>query len=210
MQEQTAPQTEIKVSSLYRTFRLLGNTLFVILILFMSLLVFSLIQSRVKGGPPTLAGHQMYMVLSGSMSPAFDTGSLIFVRPQPPQTLQVGDIITFRSSSGEQLTTHRIVEVMDENILRFRTRGDANNTDDPNPVPASNVLGRVSYAAPYLGYVMDFAQTKKGLIALIFVPGIIIIIFELKNLLYCAAVLEEEKKQKAKADTQTESVEAQS
>lgn len=77
-----------------------GKVLFFCLLAMMVALVFSLVQSRVRGGPPQVAGHQMYIVLSGSMSPAFEAGSLAFVQPVSPRSIQAGDIITFHCASG--------------------------------------------------------------------------------------------------------------
>jgi signal peptidase I len=161
-------------------FSVIGNVVFVFLLLMMATLSFFLIQSRISGGVPQVAGYQMYIVLSGSMNPEFDTGSLAFVKETDPLAIVVGDIITFRSQSGsDSLTTHRVVEVLREDGLQFVTRGDANNVNDPNPVLAENVVGTVTGSIPYLGYVMNFVQTSTGLILLIFVPGVLIILFEL-------------------------------
>lgn len=77
-----------------------GNVLFFCLLAMMVALVFSLVQSRLRGGPPQVAGHQMYIVLSGSMSPAFEAGSLAFVQPVNPRNIGEGDIITFHCASG--------------------------------------------------------------------------------------------------------------
>jgi len=171
-------------SGLAKTASVAGNVLFVVLLLFMATLSFYLIQSRISGGVPKVAGYQMYIVLSGSMSPEFDTGSIAFVKETLPDQLVVGDIITFRSQSGsDSLTTHRIVEVNRDEGLRFVTRGDANNVNDPNMVLAENVVGRVTGSIPYVGYVMSFVQTRQGLILLIFVPGVLIILFELGKIM---------------------------
>ncbi len=41
-----------------------------------------------------MLGYQMYTVLSGSMSPAIETGSIAVVKPVAPESIQVGDVIT--------------------------------------------------------------------------------------------------------------------
>lgn len=164
-------------------FSIFGNVVFVVLLLVMAGLSFFLIQSRVSGGVPQVAGYQMYIVLSGSMSPEFDSGSLVFVREKEPEQLVVGDIITFRSiNDPDSLTTHRIVEVQRDDGLRFITRGDANNVNDPIPVPADSVVGQVTGDVPYVGYLLNFVQTPQGLVLLIFVPGVLIILFELNKI----------------------------
>lgn len=87
-------------SGWHRALNIGGNILFFCLLAMMVALVFSLVQSRIRGGPPQVAGHQMYIVLSGSMSPAFEAGSLAFVQPVSPRNIGEGDIITFHCASG--------------------------------------------------------------------------------------------------------------
>jgi len=188
-----------KKSGITKFFSIIGNIVFIGLLLMMAVLSFFLIQSRISGGVPQVAGYQMYIVLSGSMSPEFDTGSLAFVRETSPMEIVVGDIITFRRHPGsDSLTTHRVVEVIREDGLRFVTRGDANNVNDPNPVPAENIVGRVTGSVPYVGYILDFVQTRQGLILLIFVPGVLIIVFELGKILSYLKQGESSKKKKSK------------
>jgi signal peptidase len=179
---------------LKRVTALLANTAFILTLVLMAVLVISLLQSRFTGGPPTIAGHRLYVVLSGSMSPAFEAGSLVVVRPAEAEEIAVGDIITYREpGEGAKLTTHRVVEVEDENGLQFITKGDANEVVDQGPVPAENLVGKVVFAIPYAGYVADFAQSPQGLVTLVIIPGILIIVFEARNLLRYAAELERQK-----------------
>lgn len=109
-----------------------------------------------------LLGLQNYIVLSGSMEPAYHTGSVVYVKAVNADRLSVGDAITFRLA-GDSMATHRIVEVVGsgENI-RFRTKGDANDTEDGSLIPASDVVGKVVFTIPYLGYIASFIQTGKG------------------------------------------------
>ena len=172
----------VKKSPLAAAARIAGNAVFGVLLIFMALLAFFLVQSKYMGGSPSVFGCRIYAVLSGSMNPAFDTGSLVFVRPAEPRTIAVGDIITFSGRSGNMLTTHRVVDINSAEELEFTTRGDANNADDPNPVPASHVVGRVHGSLPYLGYLMGFARTRQGLILLVFAPAVFVILLELGHI----------------------------
>ena len=177
------------------------NAAFVLILVAMALVVFFLVQSRVMGITPTAFGHQAYIVLSGSMSPVFETGSLVLTQPVDSRNLGVGDIITFQGvHPGSPLITHRIVEIHTEEGLQFTTRGDANNANDDTPVPAGNVVGRVNYALPYLGYVLDFAQSKPGLLSLIIIPGVLIIFFEVISLFRYALEVDREEKAKKMAE----------
>lgn len=107
-------------------------------------------------------GIQPFVVLSGSMEPTYHTGSLIYVQKIDTDKLETGDAITFQLTGGG-VATHRIVEIVGEaDDLCFRTKGDANDTVDGSLVPAENVVGRVVFSCPYLGYVVKFIQSPSG------------------------------------------------
>lgn len=162
----------------------IGNIFFGIIVVIMILLVFSLGRSKISGEAPTVAGFHMYIVLSGSMNPTFDTGSLVVVKPTLPEKVKEGDIITFRGAGdSEGLTSHRVMTVNDTSEgLTFTTKGDANEVLDPMPIPAEKLVGTIILALPYLGYIMDFMRTKQGIVVFIVLPAILLILYELIKL----------------------------
>ena len=97
---------------------------------------------------PRFLGVEAYHVETGSMEPAIPVGSLVYVDPVSPETLEPGDIVAFYS--GETVITHRVVEnhyFYNELI----TKGDANEKEDINPVRYDEVIGRVTVHFPVLG-----------------------------------------------------------
>lgn len=126
-----------------------------------------------------LFGIQVYTVLSGSMEPEYQTGSVIYVKKAEIDELKVNDVITFMLSK-ETSATHRIIEIIpdgdDPNTLYFRTKGDANDTEDAALVHEQNVIGKPIFTIPYLGYVANFIQNPPGKYLSIAI-GLILIIF---------------------------------
>lgn len=112
-----------------------------------------------------LFGFQIFGVLTGSMEPAYPTGSLIYVKEVDPSELKVRDVITFNMSGVT--ATHRIIEVVpDENnpsIMRYRTKGDANDEPDQGLVDQYNVIGKVIFSIPKMGYFTQYIQSPPGL-----------------------------------------------
>ena len=128
-------------------------------------------------------GWHLDVVYGGSMEPAIKLGSLAVIQPVDPQDVGVGDVITYRSSTESgTVTTHRVVEVVNDGSLSFRTKGDANEDPDVNAVPAENVVGSVWMSVPYVGYAMDFIRTPLGFGLLIGIPAALIVGIELKNI----------------------------
>lgn len=112
-----------------------------------------------------LVGLTPYVVLSGSMEPNYHTGSLIYDKKVDPFTLKEGDVITFMVSE-DTLATHRIVGVVpDEDepgTIRFRTKGDANDSEDGTLVHYKNVVGTPVFTIPYLGYFSNWITHAPG------------------------------------------------
>lgn len=132
-----------------------------------------------------LVGLDVYTVLSGSMEPTYETGSLIYVKDVDYQQLDEGDAITFLIDE-DTIVTHRIVEVIpdeeDASILRYRTKGDANNVADGLLVHYKNVLGKPVYTIPKLGYFANFIQNPPGMYFAIAAGGILLLLVFLPDL----------------------------
>lgn len=179
-----------------------GNVLFVAMLIVIAALAFYVVKGKIdKDGVPRVAGHELYIVLSGSMNPVFDAGSVLAVKAVVSQDVKVGDIITFKDPEDQKKNiTHRVFEVKEGNKGKsFITKGDANDAPDPKPVPEGNVIGKVSLWVPYAGYLLNFAKTQKGLLLIIIIPGTLFIITELIHLYKLLQQAEEEDKKKKSA-----------
>lgn len=112
-----------------------------------------------------LAGLEVFSVLSGSMEPSYHTGSLIYVKKIDPALITEGTVITFMLDE-DTVATHRVVGVVpdesDPEVLRFRTKGDANAAEDGRLVHCRNVIGTPVFSIPYLGYVSDYVRHSPG------------------------------------------------
>jgi len=133
---------------------------------------------------PRLAGVQFVTVLSGSMSPTFDRGAVLVVRPVDPASIQVDDVIVFRQAYDPDSTVaHRVMAVTgDGSSASFETKGDANEVSDRDPVLAADVVGKVQFHVPLLGYVARHLRTPLVFLLVVGIPGGLIISQELWNI----------------------------
>jgi len=140
--------------------------------------------------PQAAGADESYVVLSGSMSPTIDAGSVVFVSSVPTDQISEGDVVTYDRSPGGENTrvTHRVVDVVErDGTRRFETRGDANEDPDPSLVAPNEVIGVVTFSVPYVGYVISFSQTRLGLLTLVIVPALLLVVLELRDLLSATA-----------------------
>ena len=112
---------------------------------------------------PRVMGMQPYAIISGSMEPAYPTGSLVYADPVEGSSLQAGDVVAFWEE--EEVIIHRVKEV-DDQTGHLVTKGDANEDVDLRPVPFQNVLGRVVFSVPVVGYFLMALGTTAGLLVL--------------------------------------------
>ncbi len=142
-----------------------------------------------------LFGFQVYSVLSGSMEPTYHTGALLYVKEVDHTTLDTGDVITFMLNE-ETVATHRITGVVpdeeDPSVLRFRTKGDANESEDGRLVHYKNIIGTPVFSIPYLGYVADLIQNPPGTYVAISAGAVLLLLLFLPDLLFS----DDEKKEK--------------
>lgn len=111
---------------------------------------------------PKAFGYHIYTVISGSMEPAIMTGSLVYIQECAPEDMQEGDIIAFYGAKDQaSIITHRVVE---NRVLmgEFITKGDANNTQDMNPIPYGNFIGRVTRVIPSVGGIAQVLTSLPG------------------------------------------------
>lgn len=142
-----------------------------------------------------LFGWQVFTVLSGSMEPEYPVGSLIYVKEVDAFELKAKDVITFMLDENT-VATHRVVEVVpdgtDQTVVRFRTKGDANEIADGSLVHYKNVIGTPICCIPYLGYVANYIQNPPGMYVAITAGAILILLVFLPDLF-----AEEDKKKKS-------------
>ena len=156
--------------------RFASKTVTAILIIVMICIVFLVVASRASGGEPTLFGYQLKTVLSGSMEPGIQTGSIIMIKLVDDTTqFQKGDVITYRDPQQNILITHRVEEV-ELDGTRYVTKGDNNNAPDQQPVLAENIIGKYNNVTiPYVGYVFQFVNSGEGIVFLLIIPGLLLL-----------------------------------
>lgn len=153
----------------------IGDTVTTVLVVLVVVFAVFLMGSR-------LVGLQVFNVISGSMEPTYSVGDLLYVKTVDPDSVKVGDPITFVLNEDLVVATHRVVGI-DSEKRQFITKGDANETEDASPVHFNNLVGVPVFAIPLLGYVSAYIQSPPGmyvaiglgvaLLAAVFLPDLL-------------------------------------
>lgn len=127
--------------------------------------------------------------ISNSMYPTLKVGDLLIVQGglngvdvhADPKN---GDIIVFRHpySPGEFVVHRAIEKYVKDNVWYFRTKGDHNLYPDSWVISERDLIGKVVFIIPYLGYIKIYLGNEIG-ISIIVVLLIVFVIFENLDLL---------------------------
>ena len=132
----------------------------VLLAVLIGVSIYSINASMLGGNAlPMPFGFGMTVVLSGSMEPELSVDDLLIVTPS--DTYEVGDVVVYQTQ--RTAVVHRIVAINGDKII---TRGDANNTDD-DPITKENIKGKVIFAIPFIGLIVNLIKTPFGTILLL-------------------------------------------
>lgn len=109
-------------------------------------------------GSTGMLGFRPSIISSGSMTPTLQVGDVIITVEASPNDIKIGDIIQY---SGEnEIIAHRVVDIQQEGGTQyFITKGDDNNAPDPEPVSPSQVIGKLVFTIPKLGWVSIAIKT---------------------------------------------------
>jgi signal peptidase I len=126
-------------------------------------------------------GWQLQVVQTGSMAPLYPQGSLAVVQPLDPSDIRAGMPVVFHDRQQGHLVAHRVVGPQPGMPATWRTKGDANRTEDPLPVRASDVRGRVRWAVPRLGRVGLWLRGEQARWLLIAAPLSALVLTEVRG-----------------------------
>jgi len=160
-----------------------GNVLFYSVMFFTLLFVIFLgsLNPTVDGVPSQIFGYSVLQVSSASMEPSIPVGSVLLIRQIDPSSVSIGDIVTVNMPDNNSVT-HRVYEThfseIDNDLISFRLKGDANFIVDEDLYFPEQLIGRYIFSSFALGVLIEFVNFN--IISLFF---IIVLVFMTRVLL---------------------------
>lgn len=147
-------------------------------VLILAALGYTYVALVVHVNPPVVA------VRGDAMAPTLRNGTLAVLEPVVPATLHKGDVVALRVPAPERVTYNLPADVVRRVVgidhtskgLVFVTKADGHTRSDVFTTPAHDVVGRLKFAVPVLGFALQFIQSIEGVIFLIAV-GVIVLLY---------------------------------
>lgn len=175
--------------TIFNVLKILFKLLYYIVIAFVCLiaafLIYYIVSSQVHSDDENYKPRiSVYTIISPSMTPNINVYDVVInVRVDRPSDIQVGDIITFKSTAAtsEGMTiTHRVIErkQLPDGTYEYMTQGDNNEEPDSVYVTYDNVIGKEVITIPYVGRIQFLIANQKGWLFLLLIPVSIYLIRE--------------------------------
>ena len=160
---------------------------------------------HINGDSLDLSHTDVKIVVSGSMDgeprdypiKTIPTGSMVVIHKVDGDdfysSLKVGDVLTFDYthpvSKENMVVTHRIIKIEENNeVYTYTLKGDSIADDPTNgsvqivTSDSGDVIGKVVGVSHWLGELVVFLSTWTGKFCLIVIPCILLIIYEVTNI----------------------------
>ena len=160
----------------------------VLLVLAVTLCLYATIQVLSKGYA-NIGGFMMFRVVTGSMEPEIPVGALLLTKETEIETVEVNDIVCFRTQVSEiwgKIVTHRVVDIIEPEAgkILLVTKGDANLVTDGYYADETNFLGKVIWHTGdgnMFAGVLDFFTSELGFLGFIALPSLLLAGLILRN-----------------------------
>lgn len=121
-----------------------------------------------------------YIIVSESMVPTINVYDAVVTMRVKQDKISIDDIITFLSKEIETAgtpITHRVIGTvpMGDGSVKYRTKGDNNNTPDFALIAPEEIIGKVLFTLPMIGYIQVFMTKPIGWLLVIVIPCLFII-----------------------------------
>lgn len=156
----------------------------VICLIFLILLIAVLALQRFSNNEKAIGGFRVFNVATGSMIPKYQVGDVLIVKEQDPNTLEVGDDVTYLGEHGTfagRVVTHQIIEIEETVGGRvFHTKGIANEAEDPT-ITGNQIYGKVIYKCIVISLLTKLMNNMTAFYIVFVVPFAILIFLQIKE-----------------------------
>lgn len=130
-----------------------------------------------KGAAPQVFGYTIYHTHATNMEPNIPAGTVIFAKESEKENIKAGSVVLCRI--GENTVLTRVVQLVNENgVMSYVVRFDTDDEDRTYKLPGESILARAVRQDAYLGGLLDFATSTKGIMLVIIIPSFIVIVFQ--------------------------------
>ena len=145
--------------------KIVFKILYQILIILCVLLIIIVVMQKVSDSNRTILGYRIFRVITGSMEPEYDIGTVVICKETPMNDIEIGQDIVYLGKYGEyngKIIMHEVIGIdKDENgnNVNFHAKGlHSQSIEDPQIKP-DQIFGTVKFKSRILTILYDLATS---------------------------------------------------
>ncbi len=149
-----------------KTLKTALKILYQILVIFCVILTIIIVLQKITNSNKTIFGYRIFRIITGSMEPEYQVGTVVVCKETPINEIKVGDDIVYLGTYGEyngKIIMHKVMEIdKDENsnIINFHAKGaHSASVEDPQIKP-NQIFGVVKFQSQILTTLYELATSK--------------------------------------------------
>ena len=146
-----------------------------ITIMFLILVLFVVLIQKIGNKKYSVFGYRIFAIVSESMTPEYELGDILVSKQVDPETIEIGDNITYRGAQGDfpnLVITHKVISKWKEdNLYHFQTKGLTNDQADPE-IDENQIYGKVVYKTIFLSFLGQLMRNNVAYYVLFVLIGI--------------------------------------
>ena len=154
-----------KGNTVKKVVKIVLKILYQILIILCVLLTIIIILQKMSNSNRTILGYRLFRVITGSMEPEYDVGTVVICKETPMNEIKIGDDIVYIGTYGDyngKIIMHEVVGIdKDENNnnVNFHAKGlHQASVEDPQIKP-NQIFGVVKHQSAILTLLYNLATS---------------------------------------------------
>lgn len=145
--------------------KIVFKILYQILIILCVLLIVIVVMQKVSNSNRTILGYRLFRVITGSMEPEYDIGTVVICKETDMNDIKVGEDMVYLGKTGEyngKIIMHQVIQIdKDENgnNVNFHAKGlHSQSAEDPQIKP-DQIFGVVKFKSKTLTVLYNLATS---------------------------------------------------
>lgn len=145
--------------------KIIFKILYQILIVLCIILTIIILLQKVSNSDRTILGYRIFRVITGSMEPQYDVGTVVICKEVPINDIKVGDDIVYLGTYGDyngKIIMHSVINIdKDENNnnINFHAKGLHNASVEDPQIKPNQIFGVVKIQSAILTKLYELATS---------------------------------------------------
>lgn len=153
-----------KKDKLNKIVKIVFKILYELVMIMCIILILIIVFQKISDNNKSIGGYRIFRVITGSMEPEYDVGTVVISKEVEPSEIKVGDDIVYYGTYGDyngKIIMHQVVQIdkKENGELNFHAAGLYNTSVEDPEIGVNQIFGVVKFQSPTLTLLYKLATS---------------------------------------------------